>query len=67
MGCPGKWQHGPKPAVPWWFNFDPHLFHAFALLLQTAALYSPRRSVISSGNATFGVHQGQLLLRQEKS
>ena len=21
---PGKWQHGPKPAVPWWFNFDPH-------------------------------------------
>ena len=21
---PGRWQHGPKPAVPWWFNFDPH-------------------------------------------
>ena len=20
---PGKWKHGPKPAVPWWFNFDP--------------------------------------------
>ena len=21
---PGKWRHGPKPAVPWWFNFDPY-------------------------------------------
>ena len=21
---PGKWQHGPKPVVPWWFNFDPY-------------------------------------------
>ena len=21
---PGKWKLGPKPAVPWWFNFDPH-------------------------------------------
>ena len=23
MGRPGKWKHGLKPAVPWWFNFDP--------------------------------------------
>ena len=21
---PGKWKHGPKPVVPWWFNLDPH-------------------------------------------
>ena len=21
---PGKWKHGPKPAVPCWSNFDPH-------------------------------------------
>ena len=21
---PGKWKHGPKPAVHWWFDFDPH-------------------------------------------
>ena len=21
---PGKWKHGPKIAVPWWFNFDPY-------------------------------------------
>ena len=21
---PGKWKHGPKPVVPWWFHFDPH-------------------------------------------
>ena len=21
---PGKWKHGPKPAVPSWFNFDPY-------------------------------------------
>ena len=21
---PGKWKHGLKPAVPWWFNFDPY-------------------------------------------
>ena len=20
----GTWKHGPKPAVPWWFNFDPY-------------------------------------------
>ena len=20
---PGKWKHGPKPAVPWRLNFDP--------------------------------------------
>ena len=20
----GKWSQGLKPAVPWWFNFDPH-------------------------------------------
>ena len=19
-----KWAHGPKPAVPWWLNFDPY-------------------------------------------
>ena len=25
---PGKWKHGLKSAVPWWFNFDPcpHVF-----------------------------------------
>ena len=22
--CPGKWNQGLKPVVPWWFNFDPH-------------------------------------------
>ena len=21
---PSKWKHGPKPAVPLWFNFDPY-------------------------------------------
>ena len=21
---PGKWKHGLKPAVPWWFHFDPY-------------------------------------------
>ena len=21
---PGKWKHGLKPAVSWWFNFDPY-------------------------------------------
>ena len=21
---PGKWKHGPKPAVPWLFGFDPY-------------------------------------------
>ena len=21
---PGKWKHGLKSAVPWWFNFDPY-------------------------------------------
>ena len=21
---PSKWKHGPKPVVPWWFNFDPN-------------------------------------------
>ena len=27
MACPGKWQHGPKPAVPWWLTWTqvPHL------------------------------------------
>ena len=24
MGCPGKWKHGPKPASPLLFNFEPH-------------------------------------------
>ena len=24
MGCSGKWKHGLKPAVLWWFNFDPY-------------------------------------------
>ena len=23
---PGKWKHGLKPAVPWWFHFDPYPF-----------------------------------------
>ena len=22
MACPGKWQHGLKPEVPWRFSFD---------------------------------------------
>ena len=21
---PGKWKHGLKPGLPWWFNFDPY-------------------------------------------
>ena len=21
---PGKWKHGLKPVVSWWFNFDPY-------------------------------------------
>ena len=21
---PSKWKHGPKPAVSWWFHFDPY-------------------------------------------
>ena len=26
---PGKWKHGPKPAVcPWLFNFEPHPYRA---------------------------------------
>ena len=24
MGCTGRWKHGPKFTVPWWFHFDPH-------------------------------------------
>ena len=24
MGCPGKWKHGLKPAVPCWIKFDPY-------------------------------------------
>ena len=24
MGCPGKWKYGLRPAVPWWFYFDPY-------------------------------------------
>ena len=24
MGCPAKWNQPLKPAVPWWFNFDPY-------------------------------------------
>ena len=24
MGCPAKWKHELKPAVPWWFYFDPY-------------------------------------------
>ena len=27
MASPGKWKHGPKPAVPCWFNFDPYPFY----------------------------------------
>ena len=23
---PGKWKHGLKPVVPWWFYFDPYPF-----------------------------------------
>ena len=27
MGCPiGKWRHGPSPAQPWLFNFEPRPF-----------------------------------------
>ena len=31
MGCPGKWNQGRKPAVPWWLQFDPY-----------PAMYRPR-------------------------
>ena len=24
MSCLCKWKLGLQPAVPWWFNFDPH-------------------------------------------
>ena len=24
MACPGKWNQGLQPAVPWWLNFHPY-------------------------------------------
>ena len=33
IGCPGKWNQGLKPAVPWWFYLDPDpLCFAFRFL-----------------------------------
>ena len=32
---PGKWKHGPKPAVPWWLNFDPYPCDGLSLLEDT--------------------------------
>ena len=50
---PGKWRHGPKPAVPW-FNFDPHqcryLNHAQA---GASWLTSVRSSGLLPGPVTF--------------
>ena len=31
---PVKWKHGPKPAVPWWFNFDPYPYLRCFLLYR---------------------------------
>ena len=30
MGYPGKWKHGLKHVVLWWFNFDPYHMSAGA-------------------------------------
>ena len=30
-----KWKHGPKPVVPWWFNFDPHTLLMVRQLLRS--------------------------------
>ena len=35
MACPGKWKHGLKSAVPWWFNWDPYPRHlSFSRMLS---------------------------------
>ena len=39
---PGKWQHGPKPAVAWWFNFDPPEW--LQRIASTASRHSNRRA-----------------------
>ena len=31
---PSKWKHGPKPAVPWWLNFDPYPYRSSFLLRE---------------------------------
>ena len=45
---PGKWKHGLKPAVPWWFNFDPH---PAATIRHHPALRGQARTFLAGGLA----------------
>ena len=44
MGCPGKWNHGLKPAFPWWCNFGSY-----------PCLGQPNQAVKS----TYGLHESR--------
>ena len=37
---PYKWQHGLKPAVSWWFNFDPYPNNAYLFAYKDVRLSS---------------------------
>ena len=54
---PVKWKHGQKPAVPWWFNFDPYpnepsvaCVFVFALIWNPPKRVSRFRPPVAAGN-----------------
>ena len=71
---PGKWTHGPKPAVPWWFNFDPGRFLPSNMLLGRPRSapwpnVSPQRPAkgTAGGGRTLLWDKGQRVTKKHKA
>ena len=63
---PGKWKHGRKPAVPWWFDFDPYRMvlasQNLTLGQRQITLGSPNCSVSTSPEGVLPNGNKQLLV-----
>ena len=63
MACPGKWRHGPKPLVPWWFNFDPYPGSKKGLLGLTDRKKQPTTLMLEAWTC-FGPQDGLLSAKE---
>ena len=55
---PNKWKYGPKPAVPWCFDFDPYPFVEFTRSLASGLGIDSRRRSVEQRAASAGLKPG---------
>ena len=63
----GKWKHGLKPAVPWWFNFDPYPNSSSHSASLSTKVINGNRHKRGKNHPTGGFEQGQSISVRNQS